>query len=95
MADELERTGKASRAQLGVSVGDDPNISGARIRSVNPGRRAERAGLRAGDLVIRFGGQRILAGEGLQAAVRSRAPQETVEVELIDRRLSVTLGASS
>ncbi len=95
VAGELERTGKASRAQLGVSVGDDPNISGARIRSVEPGSAAERAGLRAGDLVIRFGGQRILAGEGLQAAVRSRAPQETVELELIDRRLSVTLGASS
>jgi putative serine protease PepD len=92
VADELQRTGKASRAQLGVSVGDDPNLSGARIRSVDPGSAAERAGLRAGDLVIRFGGQRIMAGEGLQAAVRSRAPRETVEVELPDRTLSVTLG---
>ena len=95
VAEELERTGKATRAQLGVSVGDDPNISGARIRSVEPGSAAEKAGLKAGDLVIRFGGQRILAGEGLQAAVRSRAPQETVEVELTDRKLSVTLGVAS
>ena len=95
VAEELERTGKATRAQLGVSVGDDPNVSGARIRSVEPGSAAEKAGLKAGDLVVRFGGQRILAGEGLQAAVRSRAPQETVEVELTDRKLSVTLGVAS
>ena len=95
VAEELERTGRASRAQLGVSVGDDPTLSGARIRSVDPGSAAEEAGLKAGDLVIRFGGQRIMAGEGLQAAVRSRAPRETVEVELADRTLSVTLGGSS
>jgi putative serine protease PepD len=61
---------------------------------VDPGGAAERAGIKAGDLVIRFGGQRILAGDGLQAAVRSRAPQETVEVQLADRTLSVTLGAA-
>jgi putative serine protease PepD len=95
VAEELERTGKATRAQLGVGVGDEPNVSGARIRSVEPGSPAEKAGIKAGDLVLRFGGQRILSGEGLQAAVRSRTPGETVEVELSDRKLSATLGVAS
>jgi len=95
VAEELERTGKATRAQLGVGVGDEPNVSGARIRSVEPGSPAEKAGIKAGDLVLRFGGQRILSGEGLQAAVRSRTPGETVEVEMSDRKLSATLGVAS
>ncbi|HET6258386.1 MAG TPA: trypsin-like peptidase domain-containing protein [Pseudonocardia sp.] len=95
VAEELERTGKASRAVLGVSVGDDPQVSGARIQSVAPGSAAEAAGIRAGDLVIGFDGQRILAGDGLQAAVRSRAPGQVVEVQLADRSVSVTLGAAS
>jgi putative serine protease PepD len=95
VAEELERTGKATRAQLGVSVADDPNISGARIRSVEAGSAAEKAGIKAGDLVLRFAGQRILSGEGLQAAVRSRTPGETVEIELTDRKLSATLGVVS
>lgn len=94
VAEELQRTGRASQAQLGVSVADDPDVSGARIRDVEPGSAAAKAGLRAGDLVIRFGGQRILAGEGLQAAVRSRAPGDTVEVELPNRTLSITLDAT-
>jgi S1-C subfamily serine protease len=45
--------------------------------------------------VIRFGGQRILSGEGLQAAVRSHAPGETVEIELTDRKLTAILGGVS
>ncbi|MGI9003223.1 MAG: S1C family serine protease [Pseudonocardia sp.] len=92
VAEELVRTGKAARAILGVNVTSDPQLSGARISSVVPGSAAEAAGIRAGDLVIRFGDQLILAGDGLQAAVRSRAPGEVVEVELADRTVLVTLG---
>ena len=91
VAEELERTGRAARAQLGVNVGDEPKLSGARIQGVVPGGAAEAAGIKAGDVVLRFGDQRILAGEGLQAAVRSRAPGEVIEVQLIDRTVQVTL----
>ncbi|HEY4419795.1 MAG TPA: trypsin-like peptidase domain-containing protein [Pseudonocardia sp.] len=95
VAEELERTGKASRAVLGVNVSNDPQVSGARIQGVAPGSAAEVAGIKAGDLVIAFNGQRILAGDGLQAAVRSRAPGEVVVIQLADRSVSVTLGAAS
>ncbi|WP_232660537.1 S1C family serine protease [Pseudonocardia sp. TRM90224] len=94
VADELERTGTASRAVLGVRVEDDLELSGARVRTVEPGGAAEAAGMRVGDVVLFFGGKRILAGDGLQAAVRSRAPGETVEVRLVDRTINVTLKAA-
>ena len=78
-----------------MGVGDDQDVSGARIRSVEPGSAAEKAGLKTGDVVLRFGGQRVLSGEGLQAAVRSRTPGDTVPVELSDRTLTVTLDVAS
>jgi putative serine protease PepD len=94
VAEELERTGRASRAVLGVTVADDPQRAGALIRTVVPDGAAALAGILEGDLVLRFGDQRISTGTDLQAAVGSRAPGEVVEVELADRTVSATLAAA-
>jgi putative serine protease PepD len=94
VAEELERTGHASRAVLGVTVGDDPQRAGAVIRTVIPDGAAAQAGIREGDVVLRFGDQRISTGTDLQAAVGSRAPGEVVDVELADRTVSATLTAA-
>jgi putative serine protease PepD len=94
VAEELERTGHASRAVLGVTVGDNPRQAGAVIRDVAPGGAAEKAGMRPGDVVLRFGDQRINTGTDLQAAVGSRAPGEVVEVQLADRTVQATLTAA-
>jgi putative serine protease PepD len=91
VADELQRTGHASRAVLGVTVADDPSRPGALIRSVAPDGAAAQAGIREGDLVIRLGDQRISTGTDLQAAVGSRAPGEAVDVVLADRTVRATL----
>jgi putative serine protease PepD len=94
VAEELERTGRASRAVLGVTVTDDPRQAGAIIKGVTPGGAAELAGIREGDIVLRFGDQRISTGTDLQAAVGSRAPGEVVEVQLADRTVQATLTAA-
>jgi putative serine protease PepD len=94
VAEELERTGRASRAVLGVTVADDPRQAGAVIRGVTPGGAAESAGIHQGDVVLRFGDQRIATGTDLQAAVGSRAPGEVVEVQLGDRTVQATLTAA-
>jgi putative serine protease PepD len=93
IATELQDTGRAARAQLGVQVRDatDPRRTAAYIESVVPGSPAEEAGIVAGDLVLRFDDQRIATGTDLQAAVGSRAPGETVRVELGDRAVEVVL----
>ncbi|NMH98466.1 trypsin-like peptidase domain-containing protein [Pseudonocardia acidicola] len=92
IAEQLERTGKATRAVLGVALIDDPQVTGARIQSVVPGGAAQAAGIRPGDVVIRLGDKRVATGLELQAAVRSRAPGEAVQVQLSDRTVEVTLG---
>ena len=94
VADELARTGRATRAQLGVCVEDAPNGSGARITGVDRGSAAEHAGLKVGDVVLTFDGQRILGGNGLQAAVRSHTPGQTVRLQLADHTVTVTLGTA-
>ncbi|TQM38926.1 S1C family serine protease [Pseudonocardia cypriaca] len=94
VAEELERTGRASRAVLGVTVIDDPRQAGAVIKGVTPGGAAEQAGIREGDIVLRFGDQRISTGTDLQAAVGSRAPGEVIEVQLADRTVQATLTAA-
>jgi putative serine protease PepD len=94
VAEELERTGRASRAVLGVTVTDDPRQAGAVIKEVSAGGAAELAGIRSGDIVLRFGDQRISTGTDLQAAVGSRAPGEVIEVQLADRTVQATLTAA-
>jgi putative serine protease PepD len=94
VAEELERTGRASRAVLGVTVTEDPRQAGAVIKGVTPGGAAELAGIQEGDVVLRFGDQRIATGTDLQAAVGSRAPGEVVEVQLADRTVQATLTAA-
>ncbi|MBP2371033.1 trypsin-like peptidase domain-containing protein [Pseudonocardia parietis] len=92
IADQLRTGGPATHAVLGVEVSDDPQLGGAVVRTVTPGGAAEKAGLRPNDLVVRLGDQRISSGTDLQAAVRSQPPGATVELQLRDRTVPVTLG---
>ncbi|WP_344018068.1 trypsin-like peptidase domain-containing protein [Pseudonocardia kongjuensis] len=92
IADQLRNGGPATHAVLGVEVTDDPQLGGARIQTVTPGGAAEQAGLVPQDLVVRLGDQRISTGTDLQAAVRSQPPGASVELQLQDRTVQVTLG---
>ncbi|MEQ3551794.1 trypsin-like peptidase domain-containing protein [Pseudonocardia nematodicida] len=92
IADQLRGGGPATHAVLGVEVTDAPQQTGARVETVVPGGAAERAGLRPGDVVVRLGDQLIATGTDLQAAVRSQPPDASVELQLTDRTVQVTLG---
>jgi putative serine protease PepD len=79
IADELIKSGTATKPQLGVTVGDAPN-GGAQIGSVTPGGAAAQAGLKAGDVITSFGGRPIEDANALVAAVRSSAPGSQQQV---------------
>jgi putative serine protease PepD len=79
VADQLIATGHATHAQLGISVGDAGTL-GATVRAVTAGGPAERAGLRAGDVVTKIADRRVTGADSLVVAVRAHAPGSVVTV---------------
>lgn len=75
VAQELKESGTASHGLLGALVTDasavaQATVTGAYIDGVTPGGAADRAGMRAGDIVIRFNGLPITNRIDLTAQVR-------------------------
>ncbi|HET7826401.1 MAG TPA: M20/M25/M40 family metallo-hydrolase [Anaeromyxobacter sp.] len=54
---------------------------GVALTGVRPGSPAERAGLAAGDVLVRLGGTKLLSLQDLAFALRSHRPGDEVEVE--------------
>lgn len=98
IADELVSTGTASHGSLGVQLSKDASKgSGAAIAEVVDGGPAAAAGLPNSAVITKIDGQVIDGPEALVAAVRSRAPGDTVSVTYLDgsgaaQTTQVTLG---
>ncbi|GAA4711938.1 trypsin-like peptidase domain-containing protein [Pseudonocardia yuanmonensis] len=93
VADELNRTGRATRAVLGVTVTGvgQPASGGAVVGQVTPGGPAAQAGLHPGDVVLRVADRPISDGDELVAAIRDHEPGEQIGLTLADRQVTVTL----
>jgi putative serine protease PepD len=89
VADEIIATGKASHGLLGAMVTNQPFDAessssfsiGALIKEVTPGGPADLAGLKAGDVVTVFNGERILESGDLTAAVRWEPAEALITLE--------------
>ena len=97
IADELIQNGTASHASLGVQVGNDAGVDGAKIVDVTGGGAAAVAGLPSGVIVTKVDDRVISSADALVAAVRSRAPGDKVTLTFQDpgggnRTVQVTLG---
>jgi putative serine protease PepD len=88
IASELIKTGTASHGLLGanvLSVTDDADaadsaVVGSVIKKVTPGGAADKAGLRAGDIVTQFNGMPITSSTDLTAQVRVLAGGSDAEL---------------
>lgn len=85
--DELATKGTATHARLGVTVSPaesaDGLQSGAQVGEVTSGGAADKAGLKAGDIVTAIDGKAITSGDALVAAVRSHRPGDEVTITFI------------
>ena len=100
IADQLIATGKASHASLGVRVSSDATTHGARIVDVINSGPAATAGLPKGAVVTKLDDRVIDGADALVAAVRSRAPGDTVTLTYTDpsggtKTVKITLGTAA
>jgi S1-C subfamily serine protease len=94
IAPQLIQTGRVTnsgRAAFGISVADvDPNLAaqnglavdhGVLIASVTPGGPADKAGLKAGDVIVQINGIPVNDVQTLSAILLTRKPGDTVSVQ--------------
>ncbi len=98
---QLLSTGKVARGRLGVAIQSvDLSLAkalgldrpkGALVGEVEPGGPADRAGLRAGDLIVRINQVDVGRSEDLPRAVARNLPGSKVKVEFLRERTSRTV----
>jgi len=103
---QLKEKGRVDRGWLGVYIQDvDKNLAqslglekpqGALLAQLEPGGPAEKAGLKAGDVVIRFNGQPVVEASDLPHIVGLLAAGKKVDAAVIrrgkERIVSVSVG---
>src|SRR5437588_521965 len=106
VGEQLQTTGHATRGKLGVLIqpvtqglADSfglPQPAGALVSSVEKGGPAEKAGVEAGDVILKLNGRTIEDSSELPVQIASLAPGTAVNLEVwrahAPRELSVKLG---
>jgi hypothetical protein len=93
------RSGAGNGAYLGSrpAYGAEPEGGGVKLDGVSEGSPAEKAGLKGGDVIVKFGGKDVKDIEGYMDAMSAHKPGDTVEI-VVNRdgkatTLKATLGA--
>ncbi|MET8984242.1 trypsin-like peptidase domain-containing protein [Nonomuraea wenchangensis] len=89
VAEELISTGRAKRPKIGIVLEKDYRGQGVKIATANvagqqpvtPGGPADKAGLRAGDVILEMDGLALQDGNELIALIRSKAPGSKVNIK--------------
>ena len=98
IADEIISGGEASHGLLGALVSDAMSSEdgagfpiGVRVIELTPGGAAELAGIKSGDLIIRFNEKLVTTASELTASVRQEPAGSKVKIELMrdDARLVI------
>ena len=99
LAEQLIRTGKVARGFLGVSLQEiTPDLAaqfgtttGALVSDVSPGTPADKAGLKAGDVITMMNGKKVEDFSQLRLAVSEMAPGTEVTLDILRDSKPLTL----
>ena len=102
IAQELISHGRAAHGLLGVTVrpaatagaANSPFSVGADVVQVAQGSPAEKSGIRAGDVITRFGAYPIRSPEELTAAVHEQSPGSTAAITIARADRTITVQAT-
>jgi aminopeptidase YwaD len=80
VSEEPRRNRGGGGVYLGIAPDPADDGPGVLLSMVQPGSPASAAGVRAGDVIVRFGGIRVYTFEELREAIRARRPGDAVDV---------------
>src|SRR5262249_8929478 len=84
---EVEPLGSQLAAYFGVK-------EGARVRSVQAGSAAEKAGIRAGDVITRIDGEAVVSAAEITRAVRNARAKRSFPVTLVREKREMTVNVT-
>jgi putative serine protease PepD len=92
VTDQLITSGKATHAYLGVGLTDATgDQEGALLSNVQSGSPADKAGLKAGDLITKADQQTVDSATSLAAAIRTHQPGEKIVITYLRNGQSATV----
>ncbi len=88
-----ESWGPVGRGGPFIGVEGDPDAGDAKIVAVRPDSPAEKAGIKAGDVIVKFDGRKVNSFERLASLVSGKRPGATVRVEVMrdDEKVALEL----
>ena len=75
-------TGEALNEQSSELFFGVSNIRGMLVENVDNGGAAQRAGIRAGDVITRVGNTNVIDGQNIVTEIRTKKPGDTIEIEV-------------
>lgn len=96
IAEEIIQTGSSRVPVMGIGLDMNYTGDGARIASIQAGEGAAKAGITAGDVIVKVDGRAVADATALIVTIRSHVPGDVLSVTLDSgKTVSVTLGADT
>jgi Do/DeqQ family serine protease len=81
--EDLMEFGTVQDAILGIRIGNDPDVNGVSIASVEPDGGAREAGLKAGDVIVEANGVEVNEFADLSGQLKAKRPGDNIRIKVL------------